>query len=342
MKRLLNTLFVNTDGAYLNLEGETVVVSVEQERKLALPLHTLEGIVCAGRVMASPFLLGAAADRNIAVSFLTRNGRFLARVTGPVHGNVLLRRAQHRASDSEEHAVPIARAFLTGKLANSRGVLLRAARENNPANPDSLRHAAKQLAFLIPKLEGAASLESLRAIEGEAARIYFDRFDHFISADKEHFTFKGRSRRPPLDNVNALLSFTYSLLAHDAASALETAGLDPAIGFLHQDRPGRPSLALDLLEELRAPLGDRFVLSLINRRVLSAKDFQTAETGAVRMTDNARRDYFSAWQTRKQETIAHPFLGETIAVGQIFAAQALLLARHLRGDLDAYPPFLWK
>ncbi len=343
MKRHHNTLFVTTQGAYLAVEGETMLVRVDGAVKGQFPLHMLEGIICFGQVSCSPFLLGRCAERGIGVSFLTERGRFLARVQGPVSGNVLLRRTQYRSADDGCASASIARSILLAKLANSRTVLLRAARDHpDNAHVGDLRRAANELAASIEAAEGAADLEALRGIEGDAARTYFDVFDHLIVAQKESFAFRGRTRRPPLDNVNALLSFVYTLLTHDAASALEAVGLDPQVGFLHRDRPGRPGLALDLVEEFRAFFADRLALSLINRRQVRSRGFVVGETGGVTMDDETRKTVIVAYQERKQEEIRHPFLGDDTTVGMLIHLQALLLARHLRGDLDAYPPFIWR
>ncbi|HNR93777.1 MAG TPA: type I-C CRISPR-associated endonuclease Cas1c [Kiritimatiellia bacterium] len=343
MKKYLNTLFVTTQGAYLNKEGESVVVKIEQEIRLRLPVHTLDGIVCFGAVSMSPFLMNHCAENNVAVSFLTEYGKFLARIQGPVSGNVLLRREQYRRADDGGAAADIARSFIASKLANSRTVLLRALRDH-PAKTDDvvIGDAENRLSQYIQRLKKPQAAESLRGIEGEAAASYFSAFPQLITADDNAFAFTGRNRRPPLDPVNALLSFTYTLLVHDCRSALEGVGLDPCVGFLHTDRPGRPSLALDMMEEFRSCLADRLVLSLINRKQVKAADFRDAGSGAIVMTDSARKELLTSWQKRKQEEITHPWLGEKVAVGLLPHIQSQLLARHLRGDLDAYPPFIWK
>lgn len=343
MRRHLNTLYVTTQGAYLAKDGESVAVQVERETRMRLPLHTLGGIVCFGGVGASPALLGHCAELGVALSFLTENGRFLARVQGPTSGNVLLRREQYRRTDDEPAAAALVRAMLTAKIVNARGVLQRALRDR-PGAPgaEALRQAAQRLAFDLASLEGGESLDLLRGIEGSAARTYFEVFDHLIAQQKEGFFFRERSRRPPLDNMNALLSFLYTLLRHDVQSALETVGLDPAVGFLHRDRPGRPSLALDLMEELRAPLADRVALSLVNLQQVRGDGFTRGETGGVTMDDATRKVVLVAYQKRKQEEIVHPFLGEKTTVGLLPHLQAALFARTLRGDLDAYPAFIWK
>ena len=343
MRQLLNTLFVTTQGAYLSREGEAVLVRVEHENKLRVPIHTLGGIVCFGLVSCSPPLMELCGDRNVAISFLSEQGRFYARVQGPVSGNVLLRREQYRRADSEAVSSEIARAVVIAKIANCRTVLLRAVRDR-PDAPEvtAIEVASRRLARLLDELRQPAPLEVVRGREGDAARTYFEVFDHLIAAQKEDFFFHERSRRPPLDNVNALLSFFYTLLAHDVTAALETVGLDPAVGFLHRDRPGRPSLALDLMEEFRPIFADRLALSLINLQQIRGKGFRQTESGAVMMDDATRKEVLVAYQKRKQEEIQHPFLNEKLAVGLLPHVQAMLLARYLRGDLDGYPPFFWK
>jgi len=343
MKRLLNTLYVTTQQAYLARDGETVLVRVEHETRLRVPIHTLGGIVCFGRVSCSPPLMELCGQRNVAISFLSERGKFYARVQGPVSGNVLLRRGQYRRADDVTASASIARSIIVAKIANSRTVLLRAAREqDDEAIKRNLTNAARLLASSLEGLSESAPLDSARGSEGEAARTYFGAFDHLITTQKEDFFFRRRSRRPPLDNMNALLSFVYTLLSHDVAAALETVGLDPAVGFLHRDRSGRPGLALDLMEEFRPFLADRLALSLVNRQQIRGKGFRTTESGAVTMDNETRKKVLVAYQKRKQEAISHPFLDEKTALGLLPHAQALLLARHLRGDLDAYPPFLWK
>ena len=343
MKRLLNTLYVTTQGAYLAREGETVKVRVDRETKLRIPIHTLDSIVCFGRVSCSPALMGLCGQRNVTISLLSKYGKFLARVEGPVSGNVLLRREQFRRADDEEMSAEIARAVVIAKIANSRTVLLRALRDHpeNP-NPKAMENAAFRLARILDAVREPVPLDTVRGREGEAARVYFGVFDDFIIAQKGDFFFRERSRRPPLDNMNSLLSFLYTLLTHDVVSALEAVGLDPAVGYLHRDRPGRPGLALDLMEEFRPFLADRLALSLVNRQQIKGKGFRKTETGAIVMDDKTRKEVLVAYQKRKQEELQHPFLGEKVALGLLPHIQALLLARHLRGDLDGYPPFLWK
>lgn len=343
MKRHHNTLYVTTQGTYLSTAGETVLARCDGTTALQLPLHLLEGIVCFGRVSCSPALMAKCGERGIGVSFLSRGGRFLARVQGPVSGNVLLRRAQYRMTDDPARCARLARGFVLGKVANSRAVLLRAIRDHPNAHGESeLRRAAAILSDVLRRLEKEFDLDRVRGLEGEAAHAYFTVFDDFIVAQKDAFHFEGRSRRPPLDNVNALLSFFYTLLTHDVSSALEAVGLDPQVGFLHRDRPGRAGLALDLAEEFRAFLADRLALSLINRRQVGVDGFITAETGGVAMNDGTRKEVLVAYQQRKAEVIKHGFLNENTTVGMLVHLQALLLSRTLRGDLDDYPPFLWR
>ncbi len=349
MKHHLNTLFVTTQGAYLRREGEAVVVQVERQTKLRVPLHMLGGICCFGRVGMSPFLMGKCAELGVAISFLTEHGRLLGNVLGYTPGNVLLRREQYRRADNvgpmregDAGCVPIVRPIVVAKVLNARAVLMRAARDYpEGAGRAELDRAIQNLATSVQQAQVTDDVDRLRGVEGEAANTYFGVFDHLITR-RDGWRFEGRSRRPPRDPVNALLSFLYTLLVHDARSACEASGLDSQVGFLHRDRPGRPSLALDLMEELRAFLCDRLALSLINRGQVQPSAFQTADTGGVTMSDEARRVVLTAYQKRKQEELVHPFLGEKISVGLIVHLQARLLARHLRGDLDAYPPFICK
>ncbi len=343
MKKLLNTLFVTTQGAYLSKEGETVVVKVDGEINLRLPVHTLGGIVCFGQVSCSPYLMGFCAENGVAISFLTENGGFLAKVQGPVSGNVLLRREQYRRADDMNSSAEIAKAILTGKIANCRTVLQRLLRDHpEKIDTDAISEASQRLSNAMRRLQLESSLDVLRGIEGESADAYFEVFDHLITSQKDDFTFNERNRRPPLDNVNCLLSFIYTILMHDVRSSLESVGLDPAVGFLHRDRPGRYSLALDLMEEFRPYIADRLTLSLINLCQVQGKGFKKKESGAVLMDDDTRKTVLVAYQKRKQEEIEHPFLKERVAIGLLPYVQALLMARYLRGDIDNYPPFIWK
>ncbi len=343
MKRLLNTLFVTTQGAYVSRDGETVLVRIERETKLRIPIHTLDGIVCFGQVACSVPLMRLCGERRVMISFLSPHGRFWARVHGPVSGNVLLRREQYRRADNELASARIARAIVMAKVANCRTVLLRAVRDHpEKVNTSLLETTTSGMATISETLCGTDNLASVRGREGEAARAYFGVFDELIVAQQDDFFFQERSRRPPLDNMNALLSFLYSVLANDVISALEAVGLDPAVGFLHRDRPGRPGLALDLMEELRPFLADRLALSLVNRQQIKGKGFKKTETGGVHMDDDTRRAVLTTYQKRKREEIRHPFLNEKIEVGLVPYVQALLMARYLRGDIDGYPPFFWK
>jgi CRISPR-associated protein Cas1 len=343
MKKHLNTLFVTTQGAYLSKEGETVVVKVDGEIRLRVPVHTIGGIVCFGNVSCSPYLMGFCAENDVAISFLSEHGRFLAKVQGPVSGNVLLRREQYRRADDLKFSAEVAKVILTGKITNCRTVLQRAIRDHgSKIKEDEVRNAVMRLNRQLEIIDQNQSLEVLRGIEGDSAHIYFNVFDHLIVAQKEDFRFEERNRRPPLDNVNCLLSFIYTLLMHDVRSALETVGLDPAVGFLHRDRPGRPGFALDLMEEFRPYIADRLTLSLINLQQVQDKGFKKMDSGAVVMDDETRKIVLVAYQGRKQEEITHPFLDEKVMIGMLFHIQAMLMARYLRGDMDGYPPFIWK
>ncbi|ODT20269.1 MAG: subtype I-C CRISPR-associated endonuclease Cas1 [Kaistia sp. SCN 65-12] len=344
MKKLLNTVYVTTENAALRKDGENLVAEVDGEEKARVPLHMLSAVVMFGPILLSPALMASCAGSGICIALLDRNGRFQARIEGPVSGNVLLRRAQYRASDKPEDIV---RSLVVGKVSNQRAVLMRALRDYGAEMDDHVRQAVtaavERLAQIMRRVELAGEdVNRLRGSEGEAANLYFSVFDHLIRAPDPEMRWTGRSRRPPLDPVNALLSFLYTLLTHDCRSACESVGLDPAVGFLHRDRPGRPSLALDLMEELRPVLVDRLALSLINRRQLRARDFSRSDSGAVLLTDDSRRTVLSAWQERKREERQHPFLEEKAPLGLVPYLQAQLLARHLRGDLDAYPPWFWK
>lgn len=345
MKKLLNTLYVTTKDAYLHRQGETVVVKVGEQERIRVPIHNLESIICFGPMTCSTPLMELCGTRNVHLAFFSEHGTFYARVEGPVHGNVLLRKQQFAKAADAAFRTDLARTFVLAKLANCRTVLLRAARERDPAEEEGrkeIQRAAADLAQIARRLQGPVDLDILRGMEGEAARTYFGVFDHMIVAQKDEFVFRARSRRPPLDNVNAMLSFVYAVLGHDVQSALEGVGLDPCVGFLHADRPGRPSLALDLLEEFRPFLADRLVLTLINRQQVRAKGFERAPSGAVTMDEETRKTLLSAYQKRKQEEITHPFLNESVPVGLLPHVQAMLLARFLRGELGTYPPFYWK
>jgi len=342
MKKLANVLYVTTPEAYLSLDGENVVIKKDEHSSTRLPLHNLENIVCFNYLGASPALMGACVERNVGLCFLTPNGRFQARVTGKVKGNVLLRKKQYDVSEKEAASVPIAASFLLGKIANCRKVIERARRDHAMlVDVESMGAVSASLKETLGKIQTCQTVGDLMGFEGSAAKLYFGVFDNLILQQREAFTFKERSRRPPLDNMNSLLSFLYTLLTNDVASALEVVGLDPYVGFLHQDRPGRPSLALDLMEELRPVFADRLALSLVNRKQVMGKGFVAKESGGILMDDETRKTVLSTWQERKKEEILHPYLKERIPFGLIPHVQAMLLARFLRGDLDAYPPFFW-
>ena len=343
MRKLLNTLFVTSEDAYLALENENVVIYRDEGKAAQYPLQVLESILSFSYKGASPALMGECVNRGIGLSFLTPSGRLLARAAGESRGNVLLRKAQYRVSDSEQASCRAARSLIFGKVYNSRWVLERTLRDHAlRVNEARLREASAHLQAQLQPLLAAESLDTLRGLEGEASACYFGVWDELILNQREDFRFEGRNRRPPMDRVNAALSMTYTLLTHDCAAALESVGLDAYVGFMHRDRPGRVSLALDLMEELRAPLADRLVLTLINTRALQKQHFRTQSGGAVLLTDEGRKLLLNAWQTRKREEITHPFLKEKLAWGLVPYVQALLLARYLRGDLEGYPPFLWK
>jgi CRISPR-associated protein Cas1 len=343
MRKLLNTLYVTQPETYLALDGETIVIRKDKIELMRVPFHNLEGIVAFGYTGASPALMGACASRGVDLCFLTPNGRFLARVSGEMRGNILLRHRQHQINDNEDESLAIAKNMIIGKIFNARWVLERTLRDHAlRVDTELIKEASLSLKQSINNVQECNTLDQLRGVEGNAAERYFNVFDQLILQNKECFIFKVRNRRPPLDPINALLSFSYMLLVKEVTSALETVGLDPYMGFLHRNRPGRPSLALDLMEELRPIIADRFVLTLINRKEVSENGFQTRENGAVVLENDARQTILHAWQSRKQETITHPFLNEKIAWGLVPYVQALLLARYLRGDLDEYPPFMWK
>lgn len=343
MKKLLNTLYITTPDRYISLDGENVVISADRQEIARVPLHNLERIMLFGGAGASPALMGKCVSESRELVFMSRNGKFLARVEGEVNGNVILRRKQYRVADKPQESLEIARNIIAAKLYNSRWVLERTIRDH-PLRIDTELFKSKSLYLkdAITSAMTAENIDSLRGIEGEAASVYFSAFDDMILQQKDDFAFCGRSRRPPLDRVNAMLSFAYSLCTGMCTSALEAVGLDAYVGFMHTDRPGRRSLALDLLEEFRAIMCDRFVLTMINKRIISPEQFEMREDGAVLLNDEGRRAFLTAWQNRKDEEIKHPFLDEKVQWGMIPYAQALLLARYLRGDLDTYPPFLWK
>lgn len=339
---LLNTLYVMTGGSYLHLDNDTVRIEVERETRLRVPLHHLGGIVVFGDVLLSPALIGRCAKDGIAITLLDRNGRFAARVEGPVSGNVLLRRAQHEHASSQVRTLELARSFVAGKLRNSRTLLQRGAREaDNAEDRARLDAAVKKFDASLRAVAVNDDIDALRGVEGEAARTYFAALNAVLKpAVREHFAIEGRHRRPPRDRLNALLSYLYVLLTHDCRSALETVGLDPQMGFLHVLRPGRPALALDLMEEFRSAMADRLALTLVNRGQLKSRDFRITEGGGVLLEDDARRTIGVAWQERKKETLMHPLLETEVPIGVLPHIQARLLARTLRGDVPAYLPFL--
>lgn len=343
MRQLLNTLFVTSEDIYLSLDGENIVANRDGQTVARYPLHTLQGVISFSYSGASPALMGACAKRGIALSFCSQSGKFLARTGGENNGNVLLRRQQYRLADDPVQNCRIARSMIFGKLYNARWSIERTCRDHAlRVDVPKLKAVCSQLHGLLFPVSEEISLDSLRGLEGNGASAYFSVFDDLILSNKDVFYFHSRSRRPPLDCLNAALSFAYSLLSHDCASALESVGLDAYVGFMHRDRPGRSSLALDLMEELRPCMADRFVLTVINNRILSEKDFVRQDSGAVFLNDTGRRQFLKFWQEKKKETITHPFLGEKMPWGLVPYMQALLLARYIRDDLDAYPPFLWK
>lgn len=343
MKKLLNTLYVTSEKSYLSLDGENVVVVDDKKEIGRIPLHNLEGIISFGYRGTSPALMGACAERNISLCYLTPQGKFLARISGKIKGNIVLRHRQYKSSDDEAISMEIARNCILGKVYNARGVLERGLRDHKfQINAEKVKKASDNLKNSIKYIQNSQTKGELRGYEGEAASVYFGVFDELILQQKKEFSFQGRNKRPPKDNVNAMLSFVYTLLANNVVSALESVGLDPYVGYLHTERPGRASLALDLIEELRAVFADRFVLSLINKRIISGKSFIKKENGAVLMNDDLRKKLLIEWQNKKKEVITHPYLKEKVEWGMIPYVQALLLARYLRGDLDSYPVFLWK
>lgn len=345
MRTHLNTLYVTTDGAYLHKRGETVSVRIEDDEKIRIPLHNLEGIVGFGRVSMSPSLMAACAEKNVTVSFLSTNGKFLASIVGYSPGNVLLRRQQYRLADDQKKAAEIAKDLVRAKIVNTRINVRRFVRDY-PENHalEELEAVDLELGKLLVSAKTATDLDSVRGSEGAAAKVYFSKFTELITvpaSEKEAWLMNGRSRRPPRDPINAMLSFAYTLLMHDVRSACEAVGLDAACGYLHRDRAGRPGLALDLMEELRPIVADRLVLSLINRRQVMASDFEFESGGAVTMNEKSRKTLLVAYQKRKNTEITHPFTGDKLSWGLVPHIQARLFARFLRGDLDAYPPFIW-
>lgn len=343
MRKLLNTLYVMTDSCYLTLDGENIVIQNGDKTLGRFPLHTLENIMCFTYKGATPALMGACAERKIGMSFFSPRGVFLARVVGKEYGNVLLRKEQYRISDDEKRSVAYAKNMIVGKVFNSRWSIERTLRNHAyRVDAEKMKQVSNNLYETLPKLDSVSGLDELRGIEGKAAEQYFSVLNDMILNQKEDFAFTRRNRRPPLDNINAILSFAYTILAGDCANALSSVGLDPYVGFMHGDRPGRTSLALDLMEELRPVLADRFILTLINTKAIQAVHFEKQKDNAVLLNDDGRKVFFNAWQNHKKETITHPYLKEKIEWGLVPYVQALLLARTIRGDIDEYPPFLWK
>ena len=343
MKKLLNTLYITTQDRYLSLDGENVVIQQGGSELGRVPLHNLERIMTFGYTGASPALMGKCASSGIELVFMSGHGKFLARVEGEVNGNVLLRRQQYRYADDKERSLAIAKNIICAKLFNSRWTIERTLRDHPMRiDTDRFRERSALLRNALSNAANAPDADALRGIEGEGAQVYFSAFNEMILQQKDEFSFETRNKRPPKDRVNALLSFAYSLAASMCASSLEAVGLDPYVGFMHTDRPGRRSLALDMVEEFRAPLCDRFVLTLINKKIVTPGDFDEREDGAVLLNDNGRRTFLTAWQKRKDDEIRHPFLDEKMEWGIVPYAQALLLARYIRGDLNDYPPFMWK
>lgn len=343
MKKLLNTLYITNPDYYLSLEGETVTVLSDKKKIGKIPLHNLESIITCGYMGASPALMGKCAQEGISIIFLSRNGKFLARIVGEQYGNVILRKTQYRVSECEEESLKLAKCFIMSKFYNSRWILERAIRDHKlRVDTEALKSASLTLKNSLNSSYECKSMGSLRGIEGEAASIYFGVFNELILQQEEDFSFESRSRRPPLDRVNALLSFAYVLLTSMCTSALESVGLDPYVGFMHTIRPGRKSLALDLVEELRSVFADRFVITLINKKLILSKHFIEQEDGAVLLNDEGKKIFFKYWQQKKLEVIEHPYLKEKVEWGMVPYVQALLLSRYLRGDLDSYPAFFWK
>ncbi len=341
MKRHSNTLYLMTQGTYCHKENDGIVIKGDGERKAKFPVHNIESIVCFGNILCSPFLLGFCAENNISISYLTENGRFLGRFQGNVSGNVLLRRNQYRWADDPEKTGYVARTIIQGKIINSIAVLNRFLRDSKEIN-ESVNSAVNELKHILGAVEQSNDLNVIRGIEGIAARCYFNVFNNLIKQQKDEFVFNGRNKRPPRDEVNALLSFIYVVMMHDIRSALETVGLDPAVGYLHRDRSGRYSLALDLMEEFRSFFADRLILSLINRNQIKKSHFRLTEAKSVLLNDEGKKILLTTYQDRKKEEILHPFINEKCTYGRLFFIQALIFARWVRGDIDGYPPFIWK
>lgn len=343
MQRFLNTLYITTQKTYLHKKGEAVEIKVDDKVVALIPFITLDSIICFGNIFVSPFLLGACPKYNITISFLSETGKFLARVQGPVAGNVLLRKEQYRISDDKSKSAVVAKYIMIGKIANQKTVLQRVVRDHaDKIEINKIHNAVDYLNISLDKIEKESDLDKLRGIEGDAAEKYFSVFDELIISQKDNFKFTDRNRRPPLDNVNAMLSYVYTLLYHDMISALECVGLDPAVGFMHRDRPGRLSLALDLIEEFRAFFADRLVLSLINRNEILPSQFEKTASGAVIMNEAARKLIITAYQKKKEDVLNHPYVDKKMHIAILFHTQAQLMARYIRGDIDGYPVYIWK
>lgn len=343
MRKLLNTLYVTSENSYLALDGENIVIYDDNKEIGRLPLHNLEGIVSFGYRGTSPSLMGACVDRNISLVYISPQGKFLARITGKVRGNVFLREQQYDSSKNDSKSLEIAKNNIIGKIYNAKWILKRAVRDHSmQIDAERVGNVADRLHKQLAYVRNCNAKDELRGFEGKAASDYFGVFDELILQQKKDFTFQGRNKRPPLDEVNAMLSFVYTLLSNMYVSALESVGLDPCVGYMHTERPGRVSLALDMMEELRPVFADRFVLSLINKKMITKKNFTQKENGAVLINDDGRKIILTEWQKRKKELITHPYLQEKVEWGIVPYVQAMLLARYLRGDLDGYPPFLWK
>ena len=343
MRKMLNTLYIISEDAYATLNGETVEINFKDKESQKVPLHTLENIVIFSYKGASPALMGKCEEYGISICFFTPRGKYLASIGASVNGNVHLRRTQYRYADDEIMSLNISKNMILGKLHNSRQVLLRAARDHPmQVNEGKIAQTIEKIDEYLHQVKNADNKDSLRGLEGLAASEYFSVFNELILRQKDEFKFTERSRRPPLDRINAMQSFAYVLLANECASALLSVGLDPYVGFFHVDRPGRKSLSLDLMEEFRSIYADRFILTVINNQVVKADDFIIQDTGAVLFKDDAKKAFISKWQERKRTEILHPFLKEKISWGLAMYVQALLLARFLRGDLDQYPPFFWR
>ncbi len=342
MKKHLNTLYITTQGSYVHKQRETLIIEHDGKKVFQIPIHGIWNVVCFGNVLISPFAIGFCAENNVGLAFFTERGRFLGRVVGPQSGNILLRKHQYRIADDKQQSIRYVQALLAAKIGNSRAVLMRALRNHEFEDEGKIQIAITRLGHYLQKVKSCQDIEIARGIEGESASVYFSVFNHLILHQKPEFNFSGRNRRPPLDRINCLLSFIYALVTNDIESALQGVGLDPSAGFLHTDRPGRASLALDIIEEFRACLADRLALSLVNLKQVDSNGFIISPNGAVEMESGTRKAVLIAYQKRKSEEITHPFLNEKVEMGLLFHVQALLLARTIRGDMDYYPPYIWR